>query len=258
MRVRKSKANVKETNKMQCLNCGGNIPDGAYKCPYCGNTLQQSKRQRDRDNDMLAKRFVQIDDAFSLHTDYTSMPTDKLQAFLAQIEEKFDEYKRLSNLTSDQISKINEHIYNIDEYLQECRLPLRAGLRDMAIQLPNSTIEERVNSLINYFNPPDVYSAAFNLRCAIEKKLRDYYKLPYNSHSESGLPFGKAYVDIFSDIIRNRGAAENCAYARHNLNYFVHSCEENERQLNRHYPLMSDKVNFILSSMQLFLRYNLI
>jgi hypothetical protein len=80
---------------MLCLNCGGNILNGAYKCPYCGNTLQQSQCQRDKQNDMLAKRFVQIDQAFSLYTDYTAMPTEKLQAFLAQLEEKFGEYKKL-------------------------------------------------------------------------------------------------------------------------------------------------------------------
>jgi hypothetical protein len=207
---------------------------------------------------MLAKRFVQIDQAFSLYTDYTAMPTEKLQAFLAQLEEKFGEYKKASSLTNEQVNKISEHIDKIEEYLQECRLPFRAGLRDLRGQLPNSSVEEKVTSLLLYFNPPDVYSAAFNLRCAIEKKLRDYYRLPYNEHSENGMPFGKRYKEIFMDIINDEGVAKKCACIRRDLNYFVHSCDENEKQLNRRYPLMNDKVNFINYSLKLFAKYNLI
>lgn len=236
---------------MKCLNCGGKIPDNAWKCPYCGMSIDDAAQNRKAQDQYLKERFFQIDKAYGFDVDYYKMSTDDLEQFFKKIYYEFEKNESKQNKYDEQFEKILEHISRVDEELQQ-RYPFRGKNSDLD---NDSTLD-----LLTKYDPPEVYTAAAQIRLKCERQLRDYYHYPYRDKKENDLPpgFKQTYGKMFGEITKSAELANKFWKYHLMLNKFVHSSDYNDIEIKKHYPTIENQVTFLKDVYGYYKKYNLL
>jgi len=206
---------------MRCFNCSAEIPADSVKCPFCGTSVESSKR----DFSLLSKKITALDERFGLRTDYATLGTNKLQDYLKEIVEK------LNNLetTLEEKKVVEDHI---DKVADEVCSRIPEAKTDYCCPELGSDFEI-VKFLLN-LKPAQYSCAAVKLRQKCDKALEDSYNFKKvnktvirngQSHLEKSFPY--PYDVMFSKITDN-DTALFLKRARTVMNLLIHDDEKNK------------------------------
>jgi hypothetical protein len=239
---------------MICNYCGGQIPQGKSKCPYCGNSIAQTAEIRAEQDKLLEKRYEQIDSVYGFDVKFAGMTTAELEEFLKNISTRLEEEQRRNTINEEKLERVTKHICDVDEELQR-RLPIRPEVNYDANAVFDLTPPQVVEHLLNRINPPQECAAAGVLRSQCERQLKDYYKVPYDIKNSK---FTKQYSDIFMRIAHNKKDAMKLMRAHKCLNMFVHAGAKNDKDLHSMFPDTQSRVNYLRQVCVLHEKYKLI
>ena len=235
---------------MRCIICKKHIPLGKNKCPYCGRTIEEAKKEKNAIDDDMNDRIYQIDEAYGLNVDFVRMSTEKLEKFFGDIYERFEKDESINKLIQEDFEKLLNHVENIDKELQN-RYPVRDELVNK-VKSGQSVILD----LLNNYNPPQVYAAAFQIRSNTEEQLRDKYNFPYLEVHPFG--FKLSYPKMFLTVSQNKDDASKMFYDHLMLNKFVHKSKSNDVIIHQKLPTAEAQVEYLKSAYQLRKKYNLV
>lgn len=244
---------------MRCPYCRGEISSYTLFCPYCGKSVNQSTNEMEAIDKKLEKRFLQIDEVFGLKKDYVSMDTNTLNKFFNDIFEKFQNIDLNDLEVKANLEKIMNHLCQVDEHLQS-RFPERGE------EAPKSNFKGSgsiVLDLLENCNPPEVNCAAYKIRSATERMLKDYYKFPYgvvNVTPEGRKTYGfkTKYPEMFKNVTKSPEIAKEMFNDHLLINKFVHEGKENDQAILERFPTKELQARFLKKAYELRKKYNLV
>lgn len=242
---------------MLCKNCGASIRDNLAKCPYCQMSLKDIQSSREKDDENLENRFIQIDDLFGFKVNYTILDNSELANFYNKIFENFEKIDLDNNLFKENLGKIINQVESVEEEFQS-RFPIR---EDAIKELPKCNADIVIDLLENY-NPPEVNAAAYKIRALTERQLKDFYhfeygKWPTSDPKQTRHGFKDKYFDMFMKVTNDNAVSFELNRIHSILNNFVHEGKENDEFLEKKFPTKEKQVDFLLKSYELFKKYNL-
>ena len=165
---------------MRCLNCGAEIDDESYMCPYCNKRIIDSIRKRRIEDISVYNRKMVIDEAFGfkINHDFHKLKLKELERYYNSLEKEYDHFG--AQLQAERQKEICDHIESVYEKIQEA-YPLRKGIQNPP-EIKNKHFEnnrELLNFLLDSCVPPQIHAAAFKLRSLSERSLRDHYCFEY-------------------------------------------------------------------------------
>lgn len=235
---------------MKCIKCKKDIPQDKTRCLYCGTSITEAKEEQKRFNEEMQDRFYQIDDAYGLKVDFVRMSTEKLETFFDDIYTRFEKDRLLKDQNQNNFEKIFNHLNKVDEELQK-----RYPVREEVLEAKKSG-ETLIDDLLDKYNPPQVYAAAFQIRSNTEALLRDKFNFKYKEEYPYG--FVKKYNEIFLIITKDKKDTVRLLNDHSMLNKFIHKSQINDKHINSKFPTMESKVKFIREAYKLRKKYNLI
>lgn len=241
---------------MICLNCGGWIRDGKTICPYCNTSVSVAKEARDEDDRTLEKRYKQIDEAFGFNVDVSKMPTDKLENFIDDISQRFDEYHQQNKMTKDSLEKVLAHLEKVDTELQD-RYPVRKTVEIISTGQQSTGIP--ILDLLSNYTPPEVHASAAKIRSTTERLLRDEFKYPYLEYiapdGKKVNKFKHSYFYMFNQIIKDRNIAQKIYDDHKYLNKFVHESKKNDQEIESKLGTKESQADYLKKVYELRKKY---
>lgn len=224
---------------MKCFNCSAEIPVDSIKCPFCGTSVESSKR----DFSLLSKKIMALDERFGLRTDYATLGTDKLQDYLKEIVEK------LNNLetTLEEKKVVEDHI---DKVADEVCSRIPEAKTDYCCPELGSDFE--IVKFLLKLKPAQYSCAAVKLRQECDKALEGSYNFKKvnktvvrngQSHLEKSFPY--PYDVMFSKITDN-GTASFLKRARTVMNLLIHDDEKNKDTVREMVGSDNELTNYLL------------
>ncbi len=235
---------------MRCMICKKQIPLGKNKCDYCGRTIEEANKEKIINDEDNKNRLYQIDKAYGLDVDFVRMSTEKLEKFFGDIYKHFENDASVNKLIRDDFEKLLNHIGGVDKELQN-RYPVRDELVNKSISGQSVILD-----LLDNYNPPQVYAAAFQIRSNTEEHLRDTYKFPYLEVHPYG--FKMTYPKMFLIVSNNKDDAFRMFKDHVMLNKFVHKSKSNDEIIHQKLPTFEAQVKYLKRAYQIRKKYNLV
>lgn len=229
---------------MKCLNCSSSFDDNLLKCPYCKMDVNKASLKRLVDEKIISDRIIEINKEFGLISSIKDMNDKELAKFFSSLYEKCQNSEDEASL--NQLSIVSEE-YN-------SRLNIRKEITDNL-----KSTEDVVFDLLDNYDPPEVYAAAFKIRALTERVLKDEYKIPYNNDNEDKIyRFAYPYYDLFKEITKDSKVASKLTKDHSKINLFIHEGKENDEKLQKTFKNKQEQVEFLKNAYNLRKKYNLI
>ncbi|MFH5881295.1 hypothetical protein [Liberiplasma polymorphum] len=240
---------------MNCHRCGKPIRDKLSKCEYCGETYKPNQNHAS-----LESRLAIVDQLVFSNITQTKISYESVQN-LEMIVQQLEQ--RLS-MDSENYEKIFNSILKVDETLQN-KYPVREEIQSNQKDFENKTTSGMVEALLD-LPTPEVNLSAYKIRSAIERQLRDFYKVPYVKRIgfvKNLNPDGT--YDEFNDgweryliATNNENSSRKLSKQYRFLNLFIHDSDENNQKLSKNFSTLEDQKKYLLETLYKFKQYNLI
>ena len=270
---------------MRCLHCGGTLDPRKLLCPYCGQSINDSREERAILSMRQNRRNNQIDEAFGLNINCSSLDDASLYALFSKVFENFQQIKlgndavlnKIDNLSNnfnsyknaklsidssvikDNYDKIIRHIEKLDNEISK-RTPLKPNLEEKVENIRRIVKDKNkdvVLACLEDFTPAELHCAAFKIRSTTEKLLKDKFNYNYYRDRNGRWRFQKNYETMFCEITKNREVAKKMFNSHLLLNKFVHEGKQNDEIIRKHYPTLEKQIEFLKSEYLLRKKYNL-
>ena len=246
----------------RCPFCGADIGNNST-CPYCGNTIAEAKRLVEERNERIDKRTSFIDDLFFLPDNVRELETNKLEKLYNELLAKYN--KVSSKLNEEQRKKAQDKIDSVNELL-----PLQEEinrLKEIIKQYESSSQEKPgvktsaglVNFLLNECDPPQIYCAAYTLRCECDRCLQERYHYNYYFDDElKKFVFEKPFITMFLEITKDNEMSKELNRMRNLTNKFVHKSISNDNEIRVKIGDKEEILVFLNTLLKLLIKYKLI
>jgi len=246
---------------MKCDNCGKRLNISEHICPYCGTdqrlvdrAIKSRKLEKDLDIiDALVFGNLSINQIYEQNS-------ETLEIAIQTLESKFS-----TSLPNEEIiNKLN----NLEQAFQS-QLAVKPSVVQTDAQYNAFQTTGDAIKFLSQTNPPQVNLMAYKIRNAIEKMLKDHYKLPYCNLNGKYM-FAKKVMGMNNCILFDNfwerydiatkdteiSKALNNQYGL--LNKFIHDHSSNDTKIKQKYPKIEDQVKYLLDTYEMFKKYNLI